>query len=72
MGYGQERLKGIVEKEAEEDQQQEEEDIDLTPHEHERALKGDSYFYISSATTYRVLSLAYLAISILFRMKKIY
>ena len=40
MGYGQERLKGIVEKEAEEEeQQQEEEDIDLTPHERERALK---------------------------------
>ena len=32
-------LKDIVEKEAEEEQQQEE-DIDLTPHEHERALKG--------------------------------
>ena len=39
MGYGLERLKDIVEKEAEEEQQQEE-DIDLTPHEHERALKG--------------------------------
>ena len=38
MGYGRERLKDIVEKEAEEEQQQEE-DIDLTPHEHERALK---------------------------------
>ena len=39
MGYGQqERLKDIVEKEAEEEQQQEE-DIDLTPHEHER-LRG--------------------------------
>ena len=63
MGYEQERLKHIVEKEAEEDQQQEEgeeEDVDLTPHVHERALKGayrgfvipglpktdiDSYFY---------------------------
>ena len=32
-------LKDIVEKEAEEEQLQEE-DIDLTPHEHERALKG--------------------------------
>ena len=32
-------MKNIVEKEAEEEQQQEE-DIDLTPHEHERALKG--------------------------------
>ena len=31
-------LKGIVEKEAQEEQQQEE-DVDLTPHEHERALK---------------------------------
>ena len=38
MGYGQERLKDIVEKEAEEEQQQEE-DVDLTPHEHEKALK---------------------------------
>ena len=33
-----ETLKGIVEKEAEE--AEEEEDADLTPHEHERALKG--------------------------------
>ena len=41
MRYGQERLKDIVEKEAdEEEQQQEEEDIDLTPHGHEGALKG--------------------------------
>ena len=40
MGYGQERLKDIVEKEAEEEQQQEQEDLDLTPHEHEKALKG--------------------------------
>ena len=41
MGYGQEKLKGIVLKEAEEEeQQQEEQDVDLTPHEHERALKG--------------------------------
>ena len=41
MGYGQERLKDIVEKEAqEEQQQQQQEDVDLTPHEHERALKG--------------------------------
>ena len=40
MGYGQETLKDIVEKEAGEEQQQEEEEIDLTPHEHERALKG--------------------------------
>ena len=42
MGYGQETLKDIVEKEAEEEQQQEkeEEDNDLTPHKHKRALKG--------------------------------
>ena len=42
MGYEQqEQLKDIVEKEVEEEeQQQEEEDIDLTRHEHERALKG--------------------------------
>ena len=41
MGYGQERLKDIVEKEAEEEQQQQQQqDVDLTPHEHERALKG--------------------------------
>ena len=39
MGYGQETLKDVVEKEAEKEQQQEE-DIDLTSHEHERALKG--------------------------------
>ena len=37
MGYGQERLKDIVEKEAEEE---EEEDVDLAPHENERAFKG--------------------------------
>ena len=40
MGYGQERLKDIIEKEAEEEHQQEQEDVDLTQHEHERALKG--------------------------------
>ena len=39
MGYEQETLKDIVEKEADEEQE-EEEDIDLTPYEHERALKG--------------------------------
>ena len=39
MGYGQETLKDIIEKEAGE-QQQQEEDVDLTTHEHERALKG--------------------------------
>ena len=37
MGYGQKRLKNVVEKEAEDKQQ---EDVDLTPHEHERVLKG--------------------------------
>ena len=41
MGYGQETLKDIVEKEAEEEQQQEkEEDNDVIPHEHESAIKG--------------------------------
>ena len=44
MEYGRQRLKDIVEKEAREEeakeQQQEKEDIDLTAHEHERALKG--------------------------------
>ena len=41
VGYGQqERLKYIVEKEAEEEEQQQKEDIDLTPHEHERVLRG--------------------------------
>ena len=41
MGYGQERLKDIVEKEAEKEQQQKEEgeDVDLTPHEHERTFR---------------------------------
>ena len=39
MGYGMERLKDVVGKEDEEEQQQEE-DVDLTLHEHERALKG--------------------------------
>ena len=39
MGYGQqERLKDIVEKEAEEEEQQQE-GIDLIPHEHARALR---------------------------------
>ena len=37
VGYRQERLKVIVEKEAEQKQQQE--DADLTPHEHKRALR---------------------------------
>ena len=42
MGYGQERLQDIVEKEAGKEQQQKEEegeDVDLTPHEHERTSK---------------------------------
>ena len=42
MGYGREKLKNIVEKEAGEEQQHEdecEEDVYLTRHEHERALK---------------------------------
>ena len=43
MGYGQEKLKDIVEKEAEEKKQQEEEDIDLTLREYERAFKGRSF-----------------------------
>ena len=51
MGYEQERLKHIVEKEAEEDQQQEEgeeEDVDLTPQVHERALKGACRSFVIS------------------------
>ena len=48
MGYGQERLKDIVENEAEEEQE-EEKGIDLTPHEHERALRRT---YRSFVTTY--------------------
>ena len=41
MEYGQqERLKDIVEKEAEEEEKPQEEDLDLTQHEHERVLKG--------------------------------
>ena len=40
-GGAKKTLKDIVGKEAEEEQQQEEEeDFDLTPNEHERALKG--------------------------------
>ena len=38
-GGAKKTLKDIVEKEAEEEQQ-EEEDVDLTPHEHEKVLKG--------------------------------
>ena len=41
MRYGQKTLKDIVEKEVgEEKDQQQEENVDLTLHEHERALKG--------------------------------
>ena len=42
IGYGQETLKDIVEKEAEEEQQQEQEgeDVDLKPHEYKRTFKG--------------------------------
>ena len=50
MEYGRQRLKDIVEKGAREEedkeQQQEKEDIDLTPHEHERALKGASRSFV--------------------------
>ena len=45
--YGRERSEDIIEKEAEEEQQQEE-DIDLTPHEHERALKGAYRSFVMS------------------------
>ena len=47
-GYGQEKLKDIMEKEAEEEQQQEDEDVDLTPYEHERALKGAYRGFVTS------------------------
>ena len=53
MGYGHERLKDIVEKEAEEKQRQEEdeeEDIDLRPHEHERAPKGAYRSFVMPST----------------------
>ena len=40
MGYGQEKLKDIAEKEAKGEQQQEEEGVNSISHEHERALKG--------------------------------
>ena len=43
LGYGGETLKDIVEDEAEkehqEDEEQQQDDIDLTPKEHEKALK---------------------------------
>ena len=51
MGHGQDTLKDIVEKEAEEEQQQEEENVDLTPHEHERALKGAYRSFVMSVKT---------------------
>ena len=40
IGYGQERLKDIVEEEAEEEGKEEEENVNLKQHEHERALNG--------------------------------
>ena len=40
MGYGQQKRLKDMENEAEEEEQQQEEDIDLTPHEHERVLRG--------------------------------
>ena len=45
-------LKGIVEKEAEEEEQQqeEEEDVDLTPHEHERVLRGAYRSFVMPGT----------------------
>ena len=46
-GGAKKTLKDIVEKEAEEEQQQEE-DVDLTPHEHERALKGAYKSFVMS------------------------
>ena len=52
-GYGQERLKDIVEKEAEEKQQEEEEDVNLTPHEHERVLKGAYGSFVIPGTSKR-------------------
>ena len=50
IGYGQERLKDVVEKEAEEEEQQQEEDVDLTLHEHERPLKGAYRSFVISGT----------------------
>ena len=49
-GYGQERLKDIVEKEAEE-KQQEEEDVNLMPHEHEKVLKGAYRSFVIPGTS---------------------
>ena len=42
-------LKGDVEGEAEKENQ-EEEDVDLTPHEHERALKGAYRIFLIPGT----------------------
>ena len=50
MEYGQERLKDTVEKEAGEEEQQQEEDIDLTPHKHERALRGACRSFVIPGT----------------------
>ena len=50
IGYGQERLKDVVEKEAEEEEQQQEEDVDLTLLEHERPLKGAYRSFVISGT----------------------
>ena len=53
--YGQGRRKDIVGKKAEEEQQQEEEeekeDVGLTPHEHERALKGAYRSFVIPGTS---------------------
>ena len=54
IAYGQERRKDIVEKKVEEEQQQEEEekeDVDLTLHEHERALKGAHRSFVIPGTS---------------------
>ena len=60
MGYGQEILKDIVEKEAEAEQQQEE-DVDLTLHEHERAQKG------ATGVSWRLVHLKQILIIILIK-----
>ena len=47
MEYGRQRLKDIVEKKAEEEaKEQQQKDIDLTPHEHERTLKGAYRYFV--------------------------
>ena len=53
MGYGQDKLKDIVGKEAEEEEQQqeEEEEIDLTPHQHERVLRGACRSFVIPGTS---------------------